>query len=91
MACRLCSVIKIWHNAIWQGLNINGGGGKTSQIKIRLRPHGSDNVFLPYESLLGTMLHELVHNVRGPHDAFFYKLLDEITEVWIVPPSNLPD
>ena len=27
------------------------------------------------------MLHELVHNVQGPHDAVFYKLLDEITEV----------
>ena len=27
------------------------------------------------------MLHELVHNVQGPHDAIFYKLLDEITEV----------
>ncbi|DBA90648.1 TPA: hypothetical protein ACH3X1_003871 [Trebouxia sp. C0004] len=26
------------------------------------------------------MLHELVHNVQGPHNAVFYKLLDEITE-----------
>lgn len=29
------------------------------------------------------MLHELVHNVQGPHNAVFYKLLDEITEVWV--------
>ncbi len=29
------------------------------------------------------MLHELVHNVQGPHNAVFYKLLDEITEVLI--------
>lgn len=64
-----------------QGLNINGGGGQTKEIKIRLRPHGSDSSFLPYESLVGTMLHELVHNVQGPHNAVFYKLLDEITEV----------
>lgn len=28
------------------------------------------------------MLHELVHNVQGPHNAVFYKLLDEITEVF---------
>lgn len=28
------------------------------------------------------MLHELVHNVQGPHNATFYKLLDEITEVF---------
>lgn len=27
------------------------------------------------------MLHELVHNVQGPHNAVFYKLLDEITAV----------
>ena len=36
------------------------------------------------------MLHELVHNVRGPHDAVFYKLLDEITEVCFGP-TLLPD
>ena len=64
-----------------QGLNINGGGGRTSEIKIRLRPHNSESSFFPYEHLLGTMLHELVHNVQGPHNAVFYKLLDEITEV----------
>ena len=28
------------------------------------------------------MLHELVHNVQGPHNAVFYKLLDEVTEVF---------
>jgi hypothetical protein len=27
------------------------------------------------------LLHELTHNVHGPHDAKFYKLLDEITKV----------
>lgn len=67
---------------IRQGLNINGGGGRTSEIKIRLRPHNSEGSFFPYEHLLGTMLHELVHNVQGPHNATFYKLLDEITEVF---------
>ena len=40
-----------------------------------------EGVFLPYESVLGTMLHELCHNVYGPHDAKFYKLLDTITAV----------
>ena len=67
---------------VWQGLNINGGEGRTSEIKIRLRPHNSESSFFPYEHLLGTMLHELVHNVQGPHNAVFYKLLDEITEVF---------
>lgn len=35
---------------------------------VRLRPASDMTSFLPYESILGTMLHELVHNVRGPHD-----------------------
>lgn len=56
------------------GLNVNRG----QEIKIRLRPHHDENSFLPYEDLLGTMLHELTHNVHGPHNAAFYKLLDEI-------------
>lgn len=58
------------------GLNVNRG----QEIKIRLRPHYDENTFLPYEDLLGTMLHELTHNVHGPHNAAFYKLLDEIRE-----------
>jgi hypothetical protein len=62
-----------------QGLNVNGGQGKTSEIRIRLRPHHSPDSFYPYEDALGTMLHEIVHNVRGPHDAEFYKTLDEVT------------
>eukprot|EP00983_Pelagomonas_calceolata_P117947 1160457-Pelagomonas_calceolata.AAC.5 len=42
--------------------------GQTKEIKIRLRSAYSKLSFLRYESVLGTMLHELVHNVRGPHD-----------------------
>ena len=42
------------------GLNMNGGGGSTSQIKIRLRPPGSRDAFYHYEHVLNTMLHELV-------------------------------
>ncbi|GFR51103.1 hypothetical protein Agub_g13432, partial [Astrephomene gubernaculifera] len=61
------------------GLNIGGGGGRTREIKVRLRPARDPDSFLPYESLLGTMLHELVHNVRGPHDRSFYSLLDELS------------
>ena len=62
------------------GLNVGGGGGRTRQIKVRVRrPPGPSDEFFPYEDVLGTLLHELVHNVRGPHDAKFYALLDEIT------------
>ncbi|KAI5067141.1 hypothetical protein GOP47_0017669 [Adiantum capillus-veneris] len=58
------------------GLNIGGG----QEIRIRLRKPGRESEFLPYEALVGTMLHELTHNEHGPHDAKFYKLLDEITK-----------
>jgi hypothetical protein len=37
-------------------------------LAVRLRRASSPSTFLPYESVLGTMLHELCHNVRGPHD-----------------------
>ncbi|KAI8146888.1 WLM domain-containing protein [Fennellomyces sp. T-0311] len=58
------------------GVNVNRGG----KINIRLRPHYDDNTFIEYNDLLGTMLHELTHIVRGPHDAVFYKLLDELND-----------
>lgn len=61
------------------GLNVGGGGGSTSEICIRLRPASSKSAFLPYESILGTMLHEMAHNIHGNHAAPFYKLLDELT------------
>ncbi|KAJ3292815.1 hypothetical protein HK104_004990 [Borealophlyctis nickersoniae] len=58
------------------GLNVNRG----QEIRIRLRPSYDEGIFLPYESLVGTMLHELTHIVHGPHDAKFYKLLDELQD-----------
>jgi hypothetical protein len=59
------------------GLNIDGG----REVRVRLRRHNHESEFYPYEDVLGTLLHELTHNVHGPHDAKFYKLLDEITKV----------
>ena len=61
-----------------QGLNIDGG----REIKIRLIEFGSKDQYLPYEAIIGTLLHELCHNEVGPHNAQFYKLLDQITLVW---------
>ena len=134
--------------AMLQGLNINGGGGACGEIKLRLREGRDAATLLPYDCVLGTMLHghirlpadwsseqqiavmsstpdcpaycrpacccgfhkpwrcaarplaakgkhprrepmresgcavgaEMAHNVRGPHDAVFYKLLDELKE-----------
>ncbi|KAI5477341.1 hypothetical protein MNV49_006483 [Pseudohyphozyma bogoriensis] len=58
------------------GININGG----HKICIRLRPQHAPDSFLDLDQLIGTMLHELTHNVRGPHDQIFYKQLDELQD-----------
>lgn len=50
-------------------------------MKLRLRHAGRDYDFIPYEEVLDTMLHELCHIARGPHDAQFYKLWDELRKV----------
>ncbi|EQC28135.1 hypothetical protein, variant [Saprolegnia diclina VS20] len=62
-------------NANLLGMNVNHGW----KIYVRLRPAERPTSFLPFEHLLGTMLHELVHMKIGPHNAAFYKLLDELT------------
>lgn len=56
------------------GLNIGGG----EHVKLRLRRPNRDWDFFPFDQVLDTMLHELCHNVHGPHDANFYKLWDEL-------------
>ncbi|BDA50451.1 probable DNA-dependent metalloprotease WSS1 [Coccomyxa sp. Obi] len=75
----LLSELSSKNGRLW-GLNIGGGGGKTQEIKLRLRESGSRSSFLSYDFILGTMLHELVHNVHGPHNAAFYALLDKIND-----------
>jgi DNA-dependent metalloprotease WSS1 len=55
------------------GINVN-----RKFIKVRLRSPTDNTKFLEFHDLIGTMLHELVHMKFGPHDAKFYKLLDEI-------------
>lgn len=67
-------------NAGLWGLNQNRG----QIIYVRLRK--CKDVFLEYEHVLGTLLHELVHNTIGPHNAEFKKLLaqyeDEIDALY---------
>ncbi|KAH8918632.1 WLM-domain-containing protein [Atractiella rhizophila] len=59
------------------GLNVNHG----QKICIRLRPAHSPNSFYDLETdLIGTMLHELTHNVHGPHDQKFYAYLDKLQD-----------
>ncbi|KAH8596760.1 zinc ion binding protein-like protein [Bisporella sp. PMI_857] len=56
------------------GLNENRG----QRILLRLRYAGDQNQFLPLEQVVDTMLHELSHNVHGPHDAKFHALWEQL-------------
>lgn len=58
------------------GMNHDHG----AKIEVRLRLPSDRDAFLPYESILGTLLHELAHIEVGPHNAQFYKLLDELQD-----------
>lgn len=58
-------------------LGLNHAQG--AKIQLRLRSPSDKSTFLPYQSILGTLLHELAHIEVGPHNAAFYKLLDALT------------
>lgn len=57
------------------GMNVNRG----AKVYLRLRHHYDESRFLAFESIVGTMLHELTHNKHGPHDQRFYAYLDVLT------------
>lgn len=52
-------------------------------IHLRLR-HPRSHALFSYEDVAGTMIHELAHCVRGPHDDKFYKAMEEIEEQYAV-------
>ncbi|KDQ63176.1 hypothetical protein JAAARDRAFT_188782 [Jaapia argillacea MUCL 33604] len=58
------------------GLNVNGG----EKILLRLRPAWAPDTFYDIEDIVHTMLHELTHNVHGPHDEKFYKFLSGLED-----------
>ncbi|KAG8887961.1 hypothetical protein FRB99_004182, partial [Tulasnella sp. 403] len=58
------------------GLNINGG----EKICVRLRPYFDKAAFFQEHEIIGTMLHELTHNVHGPHDQNFYQYLSKLED-----------
>ncbi|KAI0881640.1 WLM-domain-containing protein [Annulohypoxylon maeteangense] len=62
------------HNLL--GLNI----GRGQRICLRLRYHSDCNQFVPIEQVIDTMLHELAHNVHGPHDEKFHALWNQLRE-----------
>ena len=56
------------------GLNVNRG----QVVKIRLRSANNSSEFLPYVDVLGTLIHELTHNLVSNHSSKFYKVMDEL-------------
>eukprot|EP00434_Breviolum_minutum_P017353 symbB.v1.2.015320.t1/scaffold1138.1/size205980/19 len=66
------------------GWCIPAGDCKTAQrIAIRLRtPKGKGHSLLDFESVFGTMLHELAHIVHSKHTPAFYQLMDELQDEW---------
>lgn len=48
------------------------------KICLRLRYAGDKTQFLPMDQVVDTMLHELAHNVHGPHDEKFHALWDQL-------------
>jgi len=61
------------------GLNVNHG----QSIFVRLRQPSNPDSFLPFEQCLDTLLHELVHNVQGPHDERFHRIWNELRDEWM--------
>lgn len=62
------------HNLL--GLNVNRG----QKILLRLRHPADRNQFLAREQVTDTMLHELAHIVRGPHDERFHALWNQLRD-----------
>ncbi|KAJ5754021.1 uncharacterized protein N7511_008174 [Penicillium nucicola] len=58
------------------GLNVNSG----QKVCLRLRYPSDQNQFLPIEEVVDTMLHELCHNVIGPHNQQFHALWNQLRD-----------
>ena len=60
-------------NPSLQGMNTNKG----EKVEVRCREPSDQTRFYTIDYIVGTLLHELCHNVHGPHNSEFYKLLDQ--------------
>lgn len=58
------------------GLNVNRG----QQICLRLRYANDKSLFLELDMVIDTMLHELCHNVHGPHNDAFHALWETLRD-----------
>jgi len=52
---------------------------KKIEVLLRRFPHGD---FRSKSSLMKTMIHELTHIAVGPHNAQFYRTMDDLTAEW---------
>lgn len=66
-------------NHLALGLNVNRGW----RICLRLRYAEDKNQFLPLDQVIDTMLHELCHNVHGPHNSHFHLLWDKLRDEYM--------
>lgn len=70
------------------GMNVNRG----MKIMLRLRDPLDEFQFLSMECIMGTMLHELTHNIHGAHDRKFYEKLDQLSgRQWTIEQLGLFD
>jgi hypothetical protein len=67
------------HNIMGYNLTAYTKPVSSHRIHLRLR-HVRTHELLDYESIAGTMCHELAHCAVGPHNAKFYKVMEEIEE-----------
>lgn len=65
-------------------LGYNLTRGSLHRIHLRLRDPRNHGQFYSYDEIAGTMCHELAHCEVGPHNANFYKIMDEIQEQYAV-------
>ncbi|CAI4051952.1 hypothetical protein N7582_005327 [Saccharomyces uvarum] len=86
---KVVSLVEFYpHDQRLLGMNVNRG----LKIMLRLRCPTDESQFLPMESIMGTMLHELTHNLFGPHDKKFYDKLDGlIGRQWVIEQMGLHD
>ena len=63
----LCVILRLRDKLVWPGRRM-------SQVRLRK----DDLEFLPYSQLVETLLHELAHNVFGPHDDQFWHLFCQL-------------
>ncbi len=61
-------------------LGENQSNDTDSVIYLRLRTPEDPKVFLSFEEILETFLHEICHCEVGPHNDAFHNLLDHLTE-----------